>query len=288
MKRQRENTLGQVEPKKQKMNNTLEQQSYPFEMRDKILQILKSEDLEDVSALKAALSEMEKLDLRNNYIEDAEGAAIGEALKSNSALTQLDLRNNKIGKAGSTAIGEALKSNSTLAQLDLSYNYIGEVEGAAIGDSLRSNSTLTQLNLSDNEIRDAGGVAIGEALKNNSTLTQLNLSGNEIRDAGGVAIGEALKSNSTLTRLDLWNNKIGTERITEINNHLKINLHIKHAKEELTLKYLFMRELIVQQEELTDPLSAAIPQIHLDIINAIFIQCIYILGDTSGDTLDCF
>lgn len=311
MKRQRQEISNQNNPKRQKTNDMLEQQNYLFEM--KILQMLQSKD---VDALTAALAKVMKLDLRwreigysggaviaeslksnqsltELYLErnkigasDLGAAAIGEALKINQSLTRLDLHDNQIGDEGAAAIAESLKSNQTLRKLGLQWNKIGASGGAAIANALAINNGLTQLELAGNQIGDEGAADIAEALKSNNTLTQLNLSSNQIGASGGVVIAESLKTNNTLIQLDIRYNQIKTEEMTKISNHLKINLHIKHAKEELTPKYLLMREFVVQQEEQKDSdLPATIPQIQLDIINTIFIHCIDICGDASDNVL---
>ena len=62
----------------------------------------------------------------------AGGAAIGEALRVNGALTDLNLSGNTIGPEGGTAIGEALRENNSLSGLRLASNRIGdEVRGGA-------------------------------------------------------------------------------------------------------------------------------------------------------------
>src|SRR5687768_15581488 len=132
-------------------------------MKDKILQILKSEDID---ALKAALAEVQELDLSSSYdrlplLTEQQVLLLAEVLKSNNTLTQLYLSTNQIGDIGGAAIGKALKVNHTLTKLYLGYNKIGDTGGAAIGEALKVNHILTLLDLGENQIGDTGGAAIG-------------------------------------------------------------------------------------------------------------------------------
>jgi len=139
------------------------------------MQALKSKDL---VTLKTALAQVKELDLSGSYGEPPLLTAkqvllLVKSLKSNNTLTELNLGNNKIGAAGGAAIAKSLKVNSTLTELNLGNNKIGAAGGAAIAESLKVNSTLIQLNLGENQIGDEVDKAIYEEIKINKAQQQL-------------------------------------------------------------------------------------------------------------------
>ena len=79
------------------------------------------------------------LDLQSNGLGDAGGAALGEALKTNTTLTTLDLQSNGFGDAGGAALGEALKTNTTLTKLDLRNNAVSFIALKTINRRLAAN-----------------------------------------------------------------------------------------------------------------------------------------------------
>ena len=58
----------------------------------------------------------------------------------------MHLHGNRVGDDGAAALGEALKSNSALRTLELHGNRVGADSAAALGGALKSNSALQALN----------------------------------------------------------------------------------------------------------------------------------------------
>ena len=111
------------------------------------MQALKSKDL---VTLKTALAQVKELDLSGSYGEPPLLTAkqvllLVKSLKSNNTLTELNLGNNKIGAAGGAAIAESLKVNSTLIQLNLGENQIGDEVDKAIYEEIKINKAQQQL-----------------------------------------------------------------------------------------------------------------------------------------------
>lgn len=66
-------------------------------------------------------------------------------MSNNAALTDLDLRNNSLSPAGGAAIGAMISRNRALKRLDLRWNNIGMSGGKAIADALRGNETMIEV-----------------------------------------------------------------------------------------------------------------------------------------------
>ncbi|NXQ37467.1 LRC45 protein, partial [Alaudala cheleensis] len=90
-----------------------------------------------------------------------------QGLRANSSLQRLDLRNNQINQHGAAELGLALAHNSSLQQLDLRWNNIGLLGGRALLNCLRSNRTLKRLELAGNNVPGDILKAVEQALDHN-------------------------------------------------------------------------------------------------------------------------
>eukprot|EP00729_Bicosta_minor_P015735 gene15735-25429_t len=138
-----------------------------------------------------------------NQLGEAAGAALGEALKTNSTLTSINLGGNSgIPAETKKAIKAAAAKNKAASKYGMDVLLLKEDAGAAIATLIKSNdSKVTELDLSGLDLGEADGAALSvvlEALKTNST--------NQLGEAAGAALGEALKTNSTLTSINLGSN----------------------------------------------------------------------------------
>ena len=179
-----------------------------------------------VAALAEAIqrnSTLTDLDLSDSSIADAGATALAEAIQTNSTLTVLHLSENIIADAGATALAKAIQRNSMLTVLDLSDNGIADGGATALAEAIQTNSSLRVLDLSDNRIADAGATALAEAIQTNSTLAVLHLSENIIADAGATALAKAIETKSTLTLLCLNNNRISDAGATALAKAIQRN-----------------------------------------------------------------
>jgi len=146
------------------------------------------------------------LDLSNNELCPAGGAALAEGLKGSSTLTKLDLSSNGLGPKECFTIAGALRVNRSLTTLVLQGNKLGPKSGVALAEALKINGSLTSLDLTANDLGDEGCKVVFEALLVNGLLTSLDLGENKIGPDGGVAAAKALKIIDSLTSLDLRSN----------------------------------------------------------------------------------
>jgi hypothetical protein len=174
-------------------------------------------------ALKSGTAVVTTLFLNSNNIGNEGAIVIAEALKVNAVVTTLSLGSNNIGPEGAIAIAEALKVNAVVTTLSLGSNNIGPEGAIAIAEALKVTAVVTTLGLYNNNIGPEGAKAIAEALKVNAVVTTLNLDYNSIGDEGAIAIAQALKVNAVVTTLGLYNNNIGPEGARAIAEALKVN-----------------------------------------------------------------
>ena len=112
-----------------------------------------------------AVTPLQKLDLSRNMIDGGEGgAALAEALRSNTALTCLNLAENFLGDTSWDATRQRPVAKAVYA----------------FAEALEQNSTLLDLDLSRNGVLDDGVVRLDEALNKNVKLKSLELGGNNV------------------------------------------------------------------------------------------------------------
>jgi hypothetical protein len=170
--------------------------------------------------LKGPTCRLEKLDLSDNFINDAVVHCIANALRNNSYLKTLSLiwlkRNchdeNHRKRGRITVVGwrdlfsGLLQSpNSTLESLDLSGNSYNDDEIQCLSTALASNSRLRELQLSCNrDVTATGWEALATVLRNpNSALERLDLNSNKIDDRTILSFTNALAVNNKLSQLSL-------------------------------------------------------------------------------------
>jgi len=161
------------------------------------------------------------------------GAALANALETNSTLTTLYLSENKFGDKGVEALAKALEKNSTLTTLDLSDCNIGDEGAKALAEALKKNSTLQRLFLSDNVISVTGLKDLASALERNWALEELNidrcfvcsLRENEGRSDWENKIGDLLNKNSRDKRyLDFGKPQSNPEQLHHWQRHPRFRM----------------------------------------------------------------
>jgi len=120
------------------------------------------------------------LDLSANDINDEDGDAIGQGLKTNTSLKSLSLRCNLLGRKTGRSIAEALYTNASLKTLDLSQNRLGDKAADNISESLAMNRSLTTLDVSENKLSAVAAHQFLESIHDNDVLMKLVLGGNGI------------------------------------------------------------------------------------------------------------
>jgi len=171
----------------------------------------------------------------NDQLGDEGAAALGNALRHNSALRSLGLERCGVGDVGAAALGVALRDNpaSQLHELRLEGNRIG-VDGAAHlaaalstvpreGELTGAATRLRTLGLALNPLDAAGAALLARGLQRNDGLESLDLAGCNIGDEGAVALATALRGNTALRNLNLLSNGIGAVGARALASMLRIN-----------------------------------------------------------------
>ncbi|CAF1003341.1 unnamed protein product [Rotaria sp. Silwood1] len=180
-----------------------------------------------------------QLDLTSNKITEKGIQYLTDALRSNKIqrLTRLGLGGNEITDNGVHYLSEALFINRKLVQLDLESNRISEKGAQRLVDALKTNKNLTELNLWCNPLMDEGIQYLANVLADSRTITKLGLERSEITEQGTKHLTCALYSNTSLTQLSLWGNHIGDKGAQYLAESLFINKTLTHldlGKNELT------------------------------------------------------
>ena len=146
-------------------------------------------------ALAAPDSRATGLDLSNNPLGDAGGAALGRLLPRWGGLQRLDLRSAGLGDAGVLALLEGMRKD-TLTHLDLSCcsgalfgrNTV-EARGAeAVARLLAQTSSLVWLSLASTGLPPECATVLSKGLRQNLTLRVLNIGDNPMGDNGASNI----------------------------------------------------------------------------------------------------
>ncbi|KAL7868944.1 hypothetical protein SRHO_G00103280 [Serrasalmus rhombeus] len=140
--------------------------------------------------------------------------ALSSALQAaNSSLNVLDLSNNDLQDSGVELLSAGLKSScNQLKILRLALCKLGERACENLASALQSaDSPLKELDLSNNDVQDSGVELLSDGLKgSHCKLEILRLSGCMVTDKGCSSLASVLKSNPSLLReLDLTYNHPG-------------------------------------------------------------------------------
>jgi Ran GTPase-activating protein (RanGAP) involved in mRNA processing and transport len=119
-----------------------------------------------------------------------------------SNLEKLELYDNKIDDDSSVLLFNALKSNKYLKDIDLENNFIGVNGSRGLAELLKENERLQDINLKDNLLKDEGVKNLVEVLKECEVLTYLNVVNNSLTDEGAKALLSVSEANP-LIRIDI-------------------------------------------------------------------------------------
>ncbi|GMH37109.1 hypothetical protein BSKO_04982 [Bryopsis sp. KO-2023] len=156
-------------------------------------------------------SNLTSLNLSHNKLPDKGGAAIVDALYSNTTLTELNLSNNKLAEKTAIALSNSLQVNNVLRHLNVSWNAFRSRGVAAIAEGLTPNLSIQSVDVSWTGVQDAGAEAIGTMLAGNQGLAEIIMSGNGITAIGAQQISQGIQGNDVLASVGLDQNDLRDE-----------------------------------------------------------------------------
>jgi len=147
--------------------------------------------------------------LNADFMIDADGIALAQALQGNTHVTSIDIARSNILDVGGAAIVNALKDNRSVTSLTLRANgfwranefWGTESAIVALKELLKVNKTITTLNLRGNQLNSDGMLILCEGLKENTSVHTLHLDNVSMGSVGIIALGEVLEVNQTLKHL---------------------------------------------------------------------------------------
>ncbi|XP_065915191.1 uncharacterized protein [Dysidea avara] len=150
------------------------------------------------------ISNLKKLNLRNNNISGTNLHDFKDVFLSNTCLEEVYLGNNDL-QLSEIVILQSLKGFSSLRALDLDNSNISEKAVDHIAAIIKHNTLLEKLYLGDNNLQSSVIVVL-QALKEISNLTLLNING-----LSGIAVNnlaDVINANVFLKELHLSSNKL--------------------------------------------------------------------------------
>ena len=198
----------------------------------------------DVAGVCAALSDhcprLTFLDLSDNGLDDASGAAVAELMVTRgNVVRRLVLRNNQLTEVFAKQLADALLSRSgvQLLHVDLRRNRVGPGGGVAMGRLLGTLPDMTHVDLGWNELRCDGAAALLAGFSqlcatgwSTPHLQQLDLSWNGLDDGVGEAFGDLLENSKSLTSLVIDHNRFGEATGLAVARGLVANEHLLYFK----------------------------------------------------------
>ena len=167
-------------------------------------------------------------------------------LKNNHVLLSLVADKNNLNTPHTfSAVGNLIKSASAIKNLSLAECHLTDTFGLAFAIAMKYNKHLVKFNLYDNEITSETikqlATSLDEAVSMN--LEEFNLGKNNINDEGGVKLAHAIRNHRSLKRINLNNNALTDETALAFNRNIPINKIIEEvnlAKNLINLRVLEM------------------------------------------------
>ncbi|TYZ57806.1 hypothetical protein PybrP1_007488 [[Pythium] brassicae (nom. inval.)] len=140
---------------------------------------------------------LQVVNLSYNNIEEKGGALLGDMITQPSCgVAELDVSWNQICRHGAVAIGEALRTNTALRSLNLAMNRCGDDGGEQLAAAMATNASLRALDLSRNAFGGRTAVAFAFFLRQNASLETLCLQDNSLGAVGTRALLQAVACGS--------------------------------------------------------------------------------------------
>jgi Ran GTPase-activating protein (RanGAP) involved in mRNA processing and transport len=164
--------------------------------------------------LKNSESNLHRLDLSSNDLDDECIINLSDALRKRSNLNVLDLRYQRLTTPGGWIVFSTLLSNPecSLEAICLSENKIGDLCSKSLGNSLAINHTLKRIDIGEcTDVTSTGWRGFLKCLSSPvSALEVLEIYKCGINDDGARLIFAALRKNTSLRKLNMSNNKLIT------------------------------------------------------------------------------
>lgn len=162
--------------------------------------------------LKSSNSQLKRLDLSNNEMNDDGISMLSGGLSGNSTLQTLNLANCLFSTVRTWQSLASALSTSTVEHLIIISSGLTDEDIAALSHGLSSNFTLKTLTMSLNpDITSIGWQALSEVMPN-SALKELNASCCGLDDESLLSLANGLAANTNLKTLTLGNNGRATGR----------------------------------------------------------------------------
>ncbi|CAK1553436.1 unnamed protein product [Leptosia nina] len=190
-------------------------------------------------------SNVTRLDLTSNFLDDDSCYHLGQLLGENMALQELvlsgcrlNLSCNDLGMESALSFAEVLEVNNKITHLDLSWNKFSTIKGPnELLDKLSESKVLVELNMAWNGLKVTN---VFTKLLNVPTLRILDLSNNRLSDTAAKFIANSLFKAKRLHTLDLSYNPLDPESALKILESLR--------KPNVKLSNLFMEQIVVDEE----------------------------------------
>ncbi|XP_029908854.1 protein NLRC5 isoform X2 [Myripristis murdjan] len=190
--------------------------------------------VEQLTRLFPAWTDLRKISLSENLIDDQSGAKLLEALRSCNQLRELHLSRNRLGDVTACKMALVLPALTYLAVLDISENNLGHEGSVSLSKALVYMKNLTKINLTSvgtselcavaaslahchllqdvslgwNSCGDDVAVQLAKVLPLCQRLTTLDLESNRVSVSGAEALVQALRSCPAVQLIRLWRNSI--------------------------------------------------------------------------------
>jgi len=147
---------------------------------------------------------LERLDLENKGVLDADGEALGRVLASCRTLREIGLgRNPELGARGYAAALAGAREGGTLEALDLTDNALDEDAARALGTFLGVESPMKTLTLARCAIGVEGLGALGAGLRARAGVERLVMSGTKLGGGGAEACFGSGTTSTNIVDIEL-------------------------------------------------------------------------------------
>ena len=161
-------------------------------------------------------SELEELDLSNNFMQTSGLVTVFKSLRNILNLRKVHLQGNIISREAANDIAVIFSHNTKLEELDISCSSLHLAGATKILEYTRHISTLTKLNVAHNMISDEMLEYIVDILSSNRKLQELNLSYSNFK---GVVAFKDLKMTS-LTKFYFSSSSIDKQSANALSSFL--------------------------------------------------------------------
>ncbi|KAF3689150.1 Protein NLRC5 [Channa argus] len=207
---------------------------------------------EQLTRLLHIWTELRKISLSKNLINDQTGDKLVEALISCSHLEELHLSSNSLGNLTAARMALVLPSLPHITVLDISDNSIGNEGSESLSKAIMSMKKLTKINLTSvgtsdlcavaanlahcpliqdvglgwNNCGDGIALELAKVLPLCQELTRIDLESNSVSVFGAEALVKALQSCPAIRLIRLWRNKVSlidAQRLSEKDRRLNFS-----------------------------------------------------------------